>query len=154
MSASFTSNGRHIISIGEDSRVYIWNHEHPFVSSSSPKKSVHSCEHFSVEGVSVALPWPGSNEPRLKGSDSHNSSMHEATSQIHHPPSFFVGNLFSSRSSATWPEDMLPVFNPLQSEGQGPHRAVLPPSWGLVVVTGNSDGMIQTFHNYGLPVVV
>ncbi|KAJ8428692.1 hypothetical protein Cgig2_006811 [Carnegiea gigantea] len=99
------------------------------------------------------LHYPGMAEPRLKGFNSH-SNIHKATSQTHHPPGFFRSNLFTSRSCATWPSDMLPVFNPLQSKVQAAHKAVLPLSWGLMVITGNRDGMIQTFCNYGLPVGV
>ncbi|KAH0969664.1 hypothetical protein GBA52_028456 [Prunus armeniaca] len=56
MSTSFTSNGKHIISVGEDSHVYLWDHDGFCVSSSKQIRSVKSCEYFFCEGVSVAVP--------------------------------------------------------------------------------------------------
>ncbi|KAL0379196.1 UNVERIFIED_CONTAM: WD repeat-containing protein 44, partial [Sesamum radiatum] len=175
MSASFTSSGTHIVSIGEDSRIYLWNHDDLCIQTSKQAKSTRSCEHFISEGVTVALPW----------SDSDNSSpstvpMHdhqEPSSRIWDSERFSLANWFSmdgsSRASLTWPEEKLPLCNLPSAEndcqpyahcgdhlhhhhqqhkaatGHGP--GILPTTWGLVIVTGNLDGTIRTFHNYGLP---
>lgn len=65
-----------------------------------------------------------------------------------------------SRGSVTWPEEKLPLWVVPGTEhdhqqrvpNQVHSRKVPPESWGLVIVTACSDGMIRTFHNYGLPV--
>ncbi|KAL0332695.1 UNVERIFIED_CONTAM: WD repeat-containing protein 44 [Sesamum calycinum] len=175
MSASFTSSGTHIVSIGEDSRIYLWNHDDLCIQTSKQAKSTRSCEHFVSEGVTVALPW----------SDSDNSSPSTVPTHDHQEPSsriwdserFSLANWFSmdgsSRASLTWPEEKLPLCNLPSAEndcqpythcgdhlhhhhqqhkaaaGHGPR--ILPTTWGLVIVTGNLDGTIRTFHNYGLP---
>ncbi|XP_061369252.1 uncharacterized protein LOC133312115 [Gastrolobium bilobum] len=59
IAASFTTNGRYIISASEDSQVYVWKHEER--TSSGKSRSVlitQSHEHFPCKDVSVAIPWP------------------------------------------------------------------------------------------------
>ncbi|KNA03239.1 hypothetical protein SOVF_211090, partial [Spinacia oleracea] len=100
MSASITSNEKHIISIGQDSRVYVWNNEKPVESLSSHTKSIRSCEHFHSEGASVAVPWCGTTTlPKVS------SINHEAAGCIaQSPPKMsLISNMFSSKSSAIWP---------------------------------------------------
>ncbi|MCD7448111.1 hypothetical protein HAX54_038205 [Datura stramonium] len=69
IAASFSSDGKYVISASEDSHVYIWKREGP----KSPRGkcrtsiSVQAHERFQCKDVSVAIPWPGSvkNEPPL-----------------------------------------------------------------------------------------
>ncbi|KAF8404397.1 hypothetical protein HHK36_009282 [Tetracentron sinense] len=177
MSASFTSTGKHIISVGEDSRVYIWNYENFCIPSSKQAKSVHSCEHFLCEGVSVAIPWSGM-EPEQMGlgssclqCSSQTQEHLEATSRLRDSERFSLGGWFStdgsSRASATWPEEKLPSWavsvaehdhhdlHHLDQQNQDHHHhnhTTLSATWGLVILTAGLDGVIRTFHNYGLPV--
>ncbi|XP_021713919.1 WD repeat-containing protein 44-like [Chenopodium quinoa] len=148
MSASFTSNGSHIVSIGQDSRVYIWNHDLTTdQSSSSNTKSIRSCEHFYSEGVCVAVPWCGTTA--LPKASSSLCTNHE-TASINRSSNVNLSNLFASKSSAILPEDMLPIYTKDHCEGHNNNVAHFP-TWGLVIVTANSYGKITTFHNYGLP---
>ncbi|KAF5176720.1 Wd repeat-containing protein 44-like [Thalictrum thalictroides] len=185
MSASFTSNGSHIISVGEDSRVYMWNYDGLCTASSKQAKSTNSCEHFFFEGVSVAAPWLGMEHERM---DSNLESSAPAvdpivsSSLLRDSARFSLGGWFSMdgrlRGLATWPEEKLPLWSvPVQENDHShqnhndnqdqdhPHpqdhhkkpythknRAALSSTWGLVIVTGGYDGVIRTFHNYGLPV--
>ncbi|KAL2906739.1 WD repeat-containing protein 44, partial [Bienertia sinuspersici] len=145
MSASFTSNGRHIISIGQDSSVYVWNHEKPaMLSSSTETKSIRSCEHFYSEGVTVAVPWCGTETAPSKGYVSY-SPEHDIDCIARDPPSFSLGNLFGPKRAATWPEDMFPVLNQPEEQCQRRNNVIARshPTWGLVVVTANRDGMIR-----------
>ncbi|CAM8915816.1 unnamed protein product [Rhodiola kirilowii] len=160
MSASFTSTGRHIISVGEDSRVYIWNYDdHPTASKQS--KSIHSCEHFFSEGVSVALPWLGR-------SNDHYSELlplhKQRGAEMRGTEGFSLGSWFSidnqccSGRSATWPEEQLPLCESTVNVPQlctkekcnhCPIHSKL--AWNQIIVTGGLDGSIRTFHNFGLP---
>ncbi|PON82227.1 Coatomer beta subunit [Trema orientale] len=169
MSASFTSSERHIISVGEDSRVYIWNHDALSVPSSKQTKSVRSCEHFFHEGVSVAIPWSGMG---IEEGSLGNATSLQAQAQLETAPwtrdseRFSIGNWFSMdgpcRGSATWPEEKLPLWDlsltedqhdPKQQHHHHHHNpTVISETWGLVIVTAGLDGTIRTFHNYGLPV--
>ncbi|XP_050206866.1 uncharacterized protein LOC126656360 [Mercurialis annua] len=159
MSASFTSTGRHIISVGEDCRVYVWDYDTPL---SKHKKSVRSCEHFFSQGVSVAVPWSGMRT-ELKDMDSGRFKSEEGGSRRRDSERFSLGNwLFADGpcrgSSATWPEEKLPLWDiPIaEEECQQPQYEnttnALSDAWGLVIVTAGRDGRIRTFHNYGLPV--
>ncbi|CAK9142647.1 unnamed protein product [Ilex paraguariensis] len=176
MSASFTSTGRHIVSIGEDSRIYVWNYDNPSIPSSKQPKSVRSCEHFFFEGVSVAIPWSGIGTEQ-KGSSLITQDP-QGSSCVRDSERFSLASWFSMdgscKGSVTWPEERLPLWDipvsehehddPLHSNHdhccQVQHQrsnashsyGVSLATWGLVIVTAGRDGMIRTFHNYGLPV--
>lgn len=172
MSASFTSSGKHIISIGEDSHVYVWNYNGSCIPLSRHKKSVHSCEHFFSEGATVAIPWSGTETgPRgsLSASPEYCSQARdrmETDSWITDSERFSLSNWFSMdgscRSSATWPEEKLPVCDVPVSENESHYQqqhcnnarkhTAISDTWGLAIVTAGSDGTIRTFHNYGLPI--
>ncbi|KAK8586718.1 hypothetical protein V6N13_085743 [Hibiscus sabdariffa] len=178
MSASFTSTGKHIISVGEDCRVYVWNNNGLCLQTSKHLKSIRSCEHFFCEDVSVAIPWLGQGVGRSHLDDNGSGTLApregriEGASWIRDSERFSIGNWFSndgsgsSRGSATWPEEKLPVWDATDVEHES-HRydhhqqlrrnsadddTSLPETWGLVIVAGGWNGTIRTFHNYGLPV--
>ncbi|KAK1371512.1 WD-repeat protein 5 [Heracleum sosnowskyi] len=170
MSASFTSSGKHIISVGEDSHIYVWNYDDECVPSKHPR-SVRSCEHFLCQGVSVAIPW-SSRENNQKACACPECTMpkqdiQDSTMCIRDSERFSLANWFfmdgSFRGTATWPEERLPLWDLPASEQddelysndeafQPNHHSFSHDTWGLVIVTAGSDGMIRTFHNYGLPV--
>ncbi|KAF9599665.1 hypothetical protein IFM89_001611 [Coptis chinensis] len=191
MSASFTSNGRHIISVGEDSRVYVWNYDGSMCASSKQAKSIRSCEHFFFEGVSVAVPWFGMEQERMDPNIKSSSQIldHlETFPLLRDTERFSLGGWFSMdgrlRGLATWPEEKLPLWSvPVEEDHSSHHHdrlhhdfrdeqhqehqfhqtsqkkhhshdnhTAFSATWGLVIVTGGWDGVIRTFHNYGLPV--
>ncbi|KAL5818722.1 hypothetical protein ACOSQ4_022564 [Xanthoceras sorbifolium] len=171
MSASFTTTGKHIISVGEDCRVYVWNYDGSCFPSSKHPRSVRSCEHFFSEGVSVAVQWSGMGAEQkglFSGSllgCSQRQDYLESASWIRDSDRFSIGSWFSmdgpSRGSATWPEEKLPLWNvsvtedehcQQQSESNLYDLRAFSETWGLVIVTAGCDGTIRTFHNYGLPV--
>ncbi|XP_076937519.1 uncharacterized protein LOC143605194 [Bidens hawaiensis] len=146
--ASFTSNGRHIISASEDSNVYVWDcdnkNNNQNKTSFFKHKTVRSCEWF-YAGASVALPWSGRTSPL--------------------PPSYFsLGQEFflesAAKASATWPEEKLPSSSsPLSKSKYKFFRSSSENSdnchtWGMVIVTAGWDGRIRSFLNYGLPATV
>ncbi|PPD81669.1 hypothetical protein GOBAR_DD21403 [Gossypium barbadense] len=169
MSASFTSTGRHIISVGEDCRVYVWNYDDICPRTSKHTKSVSSCEHFFCEDVSVAIPWLGQGSDQRHSDRSLRGDQIEGTSWIRDSQRFSLGNWFSidgsCKGSATWPEEKLMLWEITVAEEEyysyeqqqlchnyGDYHATLPETWGLVIVAGGRNGRIKTFHNYGLPV--
>ncbi|KAK6778427.1 hypothetical protein RDI58_025145 [Solanum bulbocastanum] len=69
ISATFSQDGKYIVSASEDSQVYIWKREEPKSATSKTKSvvNIQSYEHFPCKDVSVAIAWPGSikNQPPL-----------------------------------------------------------------------------------------
>ncbi|KAK9130668.1 hypothetical protein Sjap_011155 [Stephania japonica] len=57
ISASFASDGKHIVSASEDSNVYVWNYNNQDGSAPSHAKSTRCREHFFSSNASVAIPW-------------------------------------------------------------------------------------------------
>nr|GMC67914.1 WD repeat-containing protein YMR102C-like [Ipomoea batatas] len=178
MSAAFTSTRKHVISVGEDSRIYLWNYEDMSFQESKQVKSERSCEHFMSKSVSLAIPWTAGQGARKNDLISCGSSkscsqsqMQDAMPKIRDSERFSLGSWFSmdisSRGSVTWPEEVLPLSSSdvptAENEDNQQQRvqdyknqiqnsALQSPAWGLVIVTAGWDGKIKTFHNYGLPV--
>ncbi|EEF28046.1 uncharacterized protein LOC8262020 isoform X2 [Ricinus communis] len=170
MSASFTSDGKHIISASEDSNVYMWNCINQQENVPVQAKKIRSCERFSTN-ASVAIPWSGLRHGNLRnGWGFHVSNGYSPeVMPFSSPASFFLGQEYFLESypkgSATWPEEKLPVSSPF-SASSGMNKShckfleasrqntAISHAWGLVIVTAGWDGRIRSFHNYGLPVSV
>lgn len=171
--ASFTSDGKHILAVTEDSNVYIWNYSHEDGLTSQPKK-VRSSESFFSQNASVAIPWSGfKTNPvtTLPGNVLANADVNEnslpKTSSLQECFSLGRASFLDSllKSSATWPEEKLPDSNPPSTVSpsickseykilKSAWQSALSSShlWGLVVVTAGLDGCIRTFLNHGLPI--
>ncbi|KAL8477082.1 hypothetical protein ACS0TY_029407 [Phlomoides rotata] len=163
MCASFTSSGRHIVSIGEDSHIYLWNYDDDdtciqtrVFHAKSKSKSIRSCENFISQGASVVLPW-------LDLSNNHHGwscRRNLASSRKWKSERFSIANWFSMdrdrdrATSMTWPEEKLPYNSHFHQDDNDDDDGCCSTTWGLVFVTANYDGTIRTFHNYGLPVRV
>lgn len=157
--------------MGEDSYVYIWNHDS---CGSKRSKSTRACELFFSEGASVAVPWPGldhglaGSSNITLGASSLQQKILEAYTCLRDPDCFSLGAwLFSdgsSRGSATWPEEKLSSTPKPSLITKSCHRhhchlhhqyhslTSMAAAWSLVIVTASHDGTIRSFHNYGLPV--
>ncbi|KAE9608851.1 hypothetical protein Lal_00020374 [Lupinus albus] len=161
MSASFTSDGKHILSACEDSNVYLWNVSQD-ESSPTKAKKITSCERF-FSNASVAVPWHG-----LKSQDIDSVQQLDILDK-RSPASFSLDQKFLLESlpkgSATWPEENLPVSSP-EAKTCSMHKSEYKflkssckstscsHAWGMVIVTAGWDGRIKTFHNHGLPIPV
>lgn len=173
MCASFTSDGKHILSACEDSNVYLWNVNQEESNNPMKSKKVRSCERFS-SNASVAVPWHGLKPPVTENEQLNvlNKKSPQVVMQLHPnaPASFSLNQDFFLESfpkgSATWPEEKLPVsgsktkktsllrkseYKFLKSSCKSTNNAH---AWGMVIVTAGWDGKIKTFQNYGLPVPV
>ncbi|XP_065858511.1 uncharacterized protein [Euphorbia lathyris] len=170
MCASFTSDGKHVISTNEDSNVYIWNYTSQ--EKNQRTKSIQSYESFTSQNASMAISWRGiENESTesSKNSRDHQKLLEELDDEtiqssqdcFSHTRAFLWDSL--TRGSATWPEEKLPDVPPIATS---PNRFKSefkflksacnsmfssPHLWGLVVVTAGWDGRIRTYLNYGLP---
>ncbi|CAE5959674.1 unnamed protein product [Arabidopsis arenosa] len=142
-SASFVSStGKHILSVRRGLGVYLWNND-GFPSRKGAKSS-RSFEYFHSPGVSAAAAWtpPGAKISKTAEDDEESRRV---LRQIQSS-----GKLSRScRVTATWPVEKLLM----SSSDVGIYDNTLPfgEAWRLVIVTASLDGMIRTFHNYGLP---
>ncbi|ESQ30624.1 hypothetical protein EUTSA_v10011347mg [Eutrema salsugineum] len=139
-SASFISSaGKHILSVRRGLGVYLWNNDG--FPAKKRAKSSRSFEYFHSPGVSAAAAWslPGIEVLRVAGEDE------ESRRVLRQLQSF--GRLSrSSRVTATWPEEKL-----TSNGGNYDNTLSTGGAWRLVIVTASLDGIIRTFHNYGLP---
>ncbi|XVF53133.1 hypothetical protein PTKIN_Ptkin05aG0075600 [Pterospermum kingtungense] len=182
ISATFSQDGKQIISASEDSNVYIWNYNNH--ENSSKVKKISSCESFLSHNASVAIPWRGIEtiSGTLKSSELSGDAMRNglADDQKHQNPKVELEHLmpqssldcFSltrvlleslTRGSPTWPEETLPNASPatiasdmckfeLKVLKSAYHSMLSSHKWGLVTVTASWDGRIRTYLNYGLPI--
>ncbi|XP_023740775.1 uncharacterized protein LOC111888875 [Lactuca sativa] len=152
--ASFTSDGKHIVSACEDSNIYVWNNNcNP---QEEQQKTVKSFECFSSD-ASVVLPWSG-----LKVSSRSSLLPFSSPSYFSLGHEFFLESI--PKGSATWPEEKLPTSNQPSAAGlcksqykffkSSCQSSVGCHAWGLVIVTAGWDGHIRSFLNYGLPVTL
>ncbi|CAL9767773.1 unnamed protein product [Musa acuminata subsp. burmannicoides] len=173
--ASFSSDGRHVVSVGEDSNVYIWSYD---VSGNLPcrgAKLIRSSEFFFSKGASIAVPWPGMGcnyREAIVNNSNHISSQPQKISEqvcrLKNPDCLSLGawpfSDGSSRVSATWPEEKLslqtkPRLLPEDCHQQYHHLhhdywslTSMASTWNSVIVTAGDDGAIRSFHNFGLPI--
>ncbi|XP_019168633.1 PREDICTED: uncharacterized WD repeat-containing protein C18H10.05-like [Ipomoea nil] len=143
--ATFTSDGKHVVSVTEDSNVCIWNYNELQTS-----KTVRSYESFYSHNASVVVPWCGAGSSVPGSMLSSGKAISTSSSSC-----------CQFKGCATWPEEKLPNLSPspvlksdykfLKSAWQSA-LASSPNLWGLVVVTAGLDGYIRTFLNYGLPI--
>ncbi|KAL3646683.1 hypothetical protein CASFOL_009227 [Castilleja foliolosa] len=87
ISASFSRDGKHVISASEDSQVYIWKVEESKNPNGTKKKNgitVQSHEHFPCKDVSVAIPWPGTTRNETPTVEIHSKRHSKRLSAIPH----------------------------------------------------------------------
>ncbi|XP_010436154.1 PREDICTED: WD repeat-containing protein 44-like [Camelina sativa] len=163
--ASFTSDGKHIVSTIEDSGIHVWDYSQPNKKASSQKpKTIRSYEGFLSHNVSVAIPWLGQQGKE----DNFIADLEKTFAHFPAPMDYLSPN----KGGTTWPEEKLGVvvagaaaaavsatvssrskLRLLRSVCQNVNTSS-PHLWGLVIVTATWDGRIRVFHNYGLPIRV
>ncbi|KAJ0265640.1 hypothetical protein HA466_0018900 [Hirschfeldia incana] len=149
--ASFTLDGKHIVSTTEDSGINVWsNSQLPSKKPSSGKpKRIRSYESFISHNASVAIPWL-----RQANRNSLCECITDLDKKIWKTDSCFS----PMKGSTTWPAEQLDDA-PTTMSSRGKKLKLLknvlqPHLWGLVIVTATWDGRIRVFNNYGLPVRV
>ncbi|XWS38188.1 hypothetical protein CRYUN_Cryun19dG0108900 [Craigia yunnanensis] len=182
ISATFSQDGKQIISASEDSNVYMWNYLNQ-EKNCSKVKNISSCQSFLSHNASVAIPWCGIKtipgtlaSPELSGDLRRNvlanGQKHQNPEEMeqlmpHSSPDCFslTRVLLESltRGSPTWPEETLPSASPATIASdmckfelkvlKSAYQSMLSShKWGLVIVTASWDGRIRTYLNYGLPI--
>ncbi|KAI3756339.1 hypothetical protein L1987_56159 [Smallanthus sonchifolius] len=172
MSASFTADGKHIVSAGDDSNIYMWNHISSDKLDTKPKSNLSS-ESFFSQSATVAVPWCGiksiaaafpSPRPTTGTGIPPRSTINSPRTRkpsLTPSRSFFLESMLKS---PTFPAETLPdttqvSVSPSMRKSEykflrSAYRStfVAPHTWGLVIVTADVDGRIRTYLNYGLPV--
>ncbi|XP_042437606.1 WD repeat-containing protein 44-like [Zingiber officinale] len=162
ISAHWAANGKYVICASEDSHVYLWGCDED--SRSRKCKTVESVtetyEYFRCQGVTVAVPWPGSRTGELVRNLSNKQNELIGDSYIL-PPVYprnarLITNQtpFNDKVSATWPEELMVDKQTPQSNGllfgrQSPTQSRS--AWGLVTVAASRSGEIRIFQNFGTP---
>ncbi|XP_076929846.1 uncharacterized protein LOC143594407 [Bidens hawaiensis] len=182
MSASFTSDGKHIISTAEDSNIYVWNHNLniPNIPLTKPKTNL-SFENFLSQNTTMAIPWCGLktiaaalpspkltlNNHRLNNNNNINVIPRSTIGSPHMQSPLTTRGFFLEallKGPPTWPAESLPgstqvSVSPSMSKSEYKFLKtayqstfVVPHIWGLVIVAAGWDGRIRTYLNYGLPI--
>ncbi|XP_010267520.1 PREDICTED: 2-deoxy-glucose resistant protein 2 [Nelumbo nucifera] len=136
ISASFTSDGKHIVSASEDSNIYIWDYISEDGPAPSQAKSIWSCERFISDNASVAIPWCGVMSTTMETQstfqipeksaissqgnkwqhyplDWNSHNVLPLSSPDHFSPSHGLFSEALPKGSATWPEEKLPTLGSL-----------------------------------------
>ncbi|KAF8042400.1 hypothetical protein BT93_A0893 [Corymbia citriodora subsp. variegata] len=152
IAASFTQDGKYVISASEDSQVYVWKRETPRNSNAAKAKAVittKSYEHFPCRDVSVAIPWPGTIRGDPPTMPNH-SKRHSKRSTSIQPP--------ASNGSPTQ-EDHGPLqgnskrlmLPPLPKKANPMERASTPPEEDLAQLScldmGIGSGIGESFNS-------
>ncbi|XP_022736750.1 WD repeat-containing protein 44-like isoform X2 [Durio zibethinus] len=160
ISATFSQDGKQIISASQDSNVYIWNYSNR-EKNYSKVKNISSCESFLSHNVSVAIPWCGIETIRgtltspeftrdVRRNGLENGQKHQNTKSLTRGPPTWPEETFPNASPATIASDMckfeLKVLKSAYQSMLSSHK------WGLVIVSASWDGRIRTYLNYGLPI--
>ncbi|CAL4940810.1 unnamed protein product [Urochloa decumbens] len=180
--ATFTLDGQRIVSASEDSNIYVWNHENQDEASLKHAKTIWSSERFQSTNAAIAITWNG-QKPRnpvslasqISPPQEDNfwcmskavkcSSSRSEDSAINNFVSRFVPGIFNlnqefslestCRSSATWPEEILPSHSIRASLGESQYKFLrncfqsTSNSWGQVIVTAGWDGEISFGTSHG-----
>ncbi|KAB2001788.1 hypothetical protein ES319_D11G019100v1 [Gossypium barbadense] len=165
ISATFSQDGKQIISASEDSNVYIWNYTNP-EKNCSKAKNISSRESFLSHNASIAIPWCGiKTDPGTLMSSESNDNMRENSltngkkqlnpkveleqlAPLASPNGFSLKRVLMeslTRGSATWPEETLPNTSP---------AAIASDLWKfeLKVLKSAYQSMLSS-HKWGLVIV-
>ncbi|KAI3442944.1 uncharacterized protein J3R85_000278 [Psidium guajava] len=152
IAASFSQDGKYVISASEDSQVYVWKRETPRNPNAAKAKTVittKSYEHFPCRDVSVAIPWPGTIRGDPPAMPIH-SKRHSKRSTSTQPP--------ASNGSPTQ-EDHSPLqgnskrlmLPPLPRKANPMERASTPPEEDLAQLSrldsGTGSGIGESFNS-------
>ncbi|XP_015691664.1 WD repeat-containing protein 44-like [Oryza brachyantha] len=156
-SPSLTSDGRYLISAGLDSNVYIWNFDVTSIAEQKGEaKSVRSCEKFFSKDVTTAVPWPGVHQerrakmtPSLTEEPVSSPILHRQGERRSPSARCFTDSM---KGIPTWPAEKLPSAKTADASRLSDCLSTISPAWNTVIVTASRDGVIRSYHNYGLPV--
>lgn len=99
ITASFTANGKYVISASEDSYVYVWNYDSPNTPAARNQGVCRAYEYFPSRSVSAAIPWSGMKpEPLVLRQGEF------MPGQRHNPELLLQGTVNTGRKSGSFPQ--------------------------------------------------
>uniref|UniRef100_A0A803LWP1 Uncharacterized protein n=1 Tax=Chenopodium quinoa TaxID=63459 RepID=A0A803LWP1_CHEQI len=131
--ASFTADGKHVISATDDANAYIWNHISDERTANSKPKNIWSSESFSSPNALIAVPWHGftSNSDISSPTTRQPSTpRHNQKSSVSRANYCSVKKDKGSSTPAIGDIDYEFLRNVCERILSGSHM------WGLVIVTG------------------
>ncbi|TKY63269.1 WD repeat-containing protein 44 [Spatholobus suberectus] len=139
IAASFSPDGRYIISASEDSQVYVWKHEEHRSAGSGKGRNVlvtRSHEHFQCKDVSVAITWPCTirGDPPLV--PVNHSKRHSKRSQ--------APNCVEDTASGTNSKKTLPPL-PKKSNNHATEGAFNSPQEDPAAISHTESGLCDSF---------
>lgn len=136
--ASFTEDGKHIISSSQDSNIHLWDY--------SNSKSIGSRESFVSKNVCVAIPWHGLKTNAMSFPPGNDPLSSVLRNDIPCENDSFDPIPSSSTDCFSLGRGIFPEDSNVSTQMGSCHL------WGLVIMTAGSDGRIRMYRNYGLPV--
>ncbi|KAK3445260.1 hypothetical protein EUGRSUZ_A01259 [Eucalyptus grandis] len=152
IAASFTQDGKYVISASEDSQVYVWKRETPRNSNTAKAKALvttKSYEHFPCRDVSVAIPWPGTirGDPPAVPIHSKRNSKRSTSTQ----PPVSNGSPTQEDHSPLMGNSKRQMLPPLPKKANPMERASIPPEEDLAQLSrldsGIGGGIGESFNS-------
>lgn len=152
IAASFTQDGKYVISASEDSHVYVWKREVPRNSNVAKAKALvtsKSYEHFPCRDVSVAIPWPGTirGDPPAMPIHSKRYSKRSTLTQ----PSASNGSPAQEDQSLLQGNSKRLMLPPLPKKAIPTEQASIPPEVDLALLSrldsGFGSGIGESFNS-------
>ncbi|OIW18894.1 hypothetical protein TanjilG_25337 [Lupinus angustifolius] len=138
IAASFSPDGRYIISASEDSQVYVWKHEEHRNAGSGKGRNVlvtRSHEHFQCKDVSIAIPWPNT----IKGDPPPVPVHHSKRHSKRHSPFFGDDTAVGTNSKRILP--------PLPKKTNATESALNSPTGDPAAISRSESGLGDSFTN-------
>ncbi|XP_027337119.1 WD repeat-containing protein 44-like [Abrus precatorius] len=142
IAASFSPNGRYIISASEDSQVYVWKHEEHGSASIGKGRNIivtRSHEHFQCKDVSIAIAWPWTKRGDPLPMPMNKSKRHSKHSQA--SSSFREDTTFGTNSKRMFP----PL--PKKSNNHTTENNTSSPKEDLAAISRTESGLGYSFSN-------
>ncbi|XP_022746433.1 WD repeat-containing protein 44-like [Durio zibethinus] len=147
IAASFTLDGKYVISASEDSQVFVWRCEEPRNTGTGKRTMItaRSHEHFLCKDVSVAIPWPGT----IKGEPPSMATAHSKRHSKRCPPQQSNTKCESPRKedspgSNNNKKSLPPLPNKKNNNNNNIERPITPPEEELAQVSRTDTGIVES----------
>lgn len=146
IAASFTSDGKYVISASEDSQVFVWKREEPRNTGTGKRTVMNSRGHenFPCKDVSVAIPWPGTVKGEPQSKSIANSKRQSKRSQPQQTNTTSCDSPTNEDNPAinTNNKKGLPPLPKKNNNNNNIERSVTPPEEDVVQISSTDTGNI------------